>query len=406
MPTGPDKSMIINWYLGNLKIVPFRDSQLANISFLSSSPETAAQVANAHAQAFIDKTTQMTISAFKKGLNWLKNQLKDQKNKLELSYTIMGLDSEIMALRGQLDKLKAKKLEITANYGPRHPKMTDINSGIKQLEKEIYTYKKRLAKVGNKESVNEKEINYDVLKQEVKSDQQTYDFLLKQAKELGLASMLDTSNISIVDKAEVPRIPVKPRTFLNILLALVMSMFMGPFLAFFFEYMDDTVKTPEDIQRKLGLPVLGMIPFYNSKKEKKNTALFWDKSVRKKGKYAKTYYDSDVANPLIPSIQVMLQKLPGQVFFIQSATSGEGKTTVLANSALKLSRNGFKVLMVDADIKHPALHQLFEIENNYGLVNAMKQILSHNIHTGTLNSFVYFPYGIFSILSPPLSYCT
>jgi len=384
IPAGPEMSRIIDWYLGNLRIQPFRNSQLANISFLAPSPETAARVANAHARAFIEMTTQMKISAFKNGLNWIMNQLRQQKNILEASQSIMDMESEIMDMRDRLDMLKDKRQEIAVTYGPKHPKMAAINSAITQLEKEIETSKGKLAELGRAGPVKA-DINYEVLKQEVESDRQTYDFLLKQAKELGLASLLNTSNVSIVDEAEVPRAPVKPRTFLNIILAVVMSMFMGPFLAFFFEYMDNTVKTPEDVQRRLGIPVLGIIPFYKSKQRKRDTALFWDEPVKKKRKHAKTYYASDVANPLIPGIQMILQKEPGQAFFIQSATSGEGKTTVLANSALRLSRNGFSVLMVDADLRHPSLHRVFGVENTDGLVDAMQQVMSLNIHSGTLD---------------------
>ena len=467
-----DWSDIIDWYLGNLKIEPVRDSRLINISFLSTSQNTAARVANAHARAFIEKSAQLKLSASQQGLSWLKTQLQEQKLKLEatqrvvhdykkaqdvvsfedrqniVSQKLMDLNtsltkvksdrmakqelynqlnafsinnenifslpevaqnSVILNLRNQLSLLKAQRSEMVTNFGHRHPKMIDLNSRIKQLEDEISSEVQLLSRAikaeldralayersiqqtlnGQKDealTVNEKAINYDLLRQEAQSNQQIYDTLLNRAKELGLASAFENSNISIVDEAEVPQIPVKPRTSLNILLAIVMSMFMGPFLAFFFEYMDNTVKTPEDIQHKLGMPALGIIPFYNLKNGKRNTALFWDNSVKKKGEYAKTYYGSDIANPLIHSIQVILQKKPGQVVFIQSAESGEGKTTVLANAGLRLSKNGFKVLMVDADFKHPSLHQMFGIENKDGLVNAINQILSQSIDAGTLDT--------------------
>jgi uncharacterized protein involved in exopolysaccharide biosynthesis len=110
--------------------------------------------------------------------------------------------------------------------------------------------------------LNEKEIQYTALQREVGSNQQLYDVVLKRVKETGLSGGLETNNVRIVEEAQVPRSPVRPRIWLNISLALVVGLMLGAGLAFFVEYFDNTIKTPEEAERYLGLPTLGMIPLY------------------------------------------------------------------------------------------------------------------------------------------------
>lgn len=463
-----DKTGIIDWYLSNLKIEPVRGSRLINISFLSSSAGTAARVANAHAHAFIERDAEVKLS----GLSWLKSQIGDQKEKVGTSQRVLheykrthgitsfedrqniisqklmdlnanltkvkserlakesvynqlkaftienenifslpevAQDSIILNLRNQLIQLKAKRLEMATNYGPRHPKMIDLNSQIKQIEHEItgevhrlsrsikaeldraLAYEKSIqqalnAQKGEALSLNGKAINYDVLQQEAQSNQKIYDNLLKQAEELGLISTAGHSNIRLIDEAEVPPAPAMPKTFLNILLAIVVSMFMGPFLAFFFEYMDRTVKTPDDVRRRLGLSVLGMIPFDKSVNKVEKQALSWNKSSHEKKQYGYAY--DNVPSRLVTSLQLTNQGIHGQVLMVESATSGEGKTSILSKSAVSLARGGLRVLMVDADLERPALHQVFDSKNDGegGLITAMQDILSQDMSQGNLTN--------------------
>jgi uncharacterized protein involved in exopolysaccharide biosynthesis/Mrp family chromosome partitioning ATPase len=464
-----NKTEIIDWYLSNLAIDPVRGSRLINISFSSPSAETAARVANAHARAFIERNSEVNLS----GLNWLQAQLKEQKKKVEASqqaiyeykkahdivsfedkqnivsqklmdlnanltkvkserlgkqavynqlnaFTIwnenifslpeVAQDSVILNLRNQLIQLRSKRLELSSNYGPKHPKMIDVDSQVKQVEQELkaevnrlgrsikaeldrsFAYEKSIqqtleAQKSDALSLNEKGIQYDMLRQEAQSNQQIYDSLLKQAKELGLVSGSEHSNIGLVDEAEIPLVPARPKTFLNILLSIVVSMFMGPFLAFFFEYMDRTIKTPEDLQRRLGLSVLGMVPYEKSVKNQDKPSLTWDKSTSQKKTYGYAY--DGVPSRLVTSLQLTQQGMPGKVLMVESATSGEGKTSILSKSALSLARGGLRVLMVDADLERPALHLVCGCghDGDSGLITVMQEILSQNIHRGSLTQY-------------------
>src|SRR5690606_29028680 len=103
-------------------------------------------------------------------------------------------------------------------------------------------------------------IQYNILRREVDTNRQQYEALLQRYKEVGLAGGVGTNNISIVDRAEVPTGRHRPRLVLNLAIGLLLGLFGGVLLALVFEHLDDTVKSPEDMEKQMGLPVLGVIP--------------------------------------------------------------------------------------------------------------------------------------------------
>lgn len=352
---------VVNWYLSKLKVDPVKGTRLINISFRSTSPETAARVANAHAKAFIEWTTEMKMAASQQKLNWMKQQPQapDNKapsslpgspsNKAENIFSLpeVAQDPVILNLRNQLITLKAKRLELASNFGLKHPKMIELNAQITQVEKEIADEAQRVSMV--------------------------------------VSSSFETSNISVVDKAEVPLDPVKPRKAPNILLSIIISMVGGPFLAFFIEYMDRTVKTTADAARRLGMPVLGAIPLYRTSKRRNNGLLSWENNRRsKKGRY---YYEGDMAVRYIPSLLAIAKQPRGNVLFISSATSGEGKTTVLANSAISLAHRGIRVLVIDTDVFNPALHKAFGVKKDSGMASLLTRVQAKPVRAGDLIDF-------------------
>jgi Mrp family chromosome partitioning ATPase len=235
---------------------------------------------------------------------------------------------------------------------------------------------------------NEKTINYDVLKREAESNQNIYDILLKEVRETSLISDTRRSNIRIVYEAKLPHFPIKPRKILIILLSIIFSLCFGMGLAFFLEYVDNSVKSPEDVSRHLDMSVLGMIPYDKSLKGKKIPALLTDESLQGERRYERSYYQYDIMTNLLPRFSLMQTGKSGQILMVESTTSGEGKSTVLARSAINLARQGLRVLMVDADVQWPDLHNMFGINGRMGkgLHEAMSKVLSLNMQQGTLDS--------------------
>jgi succinoglycan biosynthesis transport protein ExoP len=317
----------------------------------------------------------------------------------------------IQNLRNQLTDLKSMQIKMGTKYGPKHPKMMELKNGITQLKNEILKESKRLQKTIkadleragaieksieislNKQkqiamSLGERAIEYDVLKQQAESSQDIYDFLLKQSEELGLASAISSSNMRIVDKAEVPGMPVSPNIRFNILIATFFSLFAGAALAFFVEYLDNTVKEPIDVAIHLGLPVLGMIPFQKILQEENHKLL---ESETTKNSPA----DTDIVNKSLYRISHRLPEelrrpadgLFGRVLMVESVTMAEGKSTVVSRIAENLAIAGMRVLMVDCDFKRQSLDKIFKVSNGGGLGESIYRIMSHHLESGTLNNY-------------------
>lgn len=116
------------------------------------------------------------------------------------------------------------------------------------------------------QDLNEKEIQYLTLQRETDSNQQLYEAVLKRLKETGVTGGLETNNVRIVEEATPSRFPVKPRKTLNLALSIVIGLFAGIGLAFTIEYFDTTVKTPDEVERSLGLPVIAIVPVFGQKR--------------------------------------------------------------------------------------------------------------------------------------------
>jgi capsular exopolysaccharide synthesis family protein len=210
-------------------------------------------------------------------------------------------------------------------------------------------------------AMNRKAIDYSVIQRDVDSNTQIYQTLLQRAKETGVSGELKTSNVRVVDHAEAPADPVSPRRALNILFGLFGGAFLGVGLAFFFEYLDNRVKTPDEIERELGLPSLGLIPI--------------------------TAAVAGRANPLVsegvsPNFSEAFRALRTNILFsaadggprsivVTSTGPSEGKTMVAGNVAICLAQTGQRVLLIDADMRRPRSHELFGIAVEPGLSNLL-----------------------------------
>ena len=211
-------------------------------------------------------------------------------------------------------------------------------------------------------AMNRKGIDYSVLERDVQSSKQLYDSLMQRAKETGVSSELKTSNIRVVDRAERPRQAVSPRKALNLLLGLLSGTVLALGLAFFFEYLDSRIKTPDEIRAHLGLPALGMVPALDAKS--------WT------GK-----------EPLIhagvpPGFAEAFRTIRTNVLFssadegsrtlvVTSTGPGEGKTMVASNLAIALAQAGQRVLLIDADMRRPRVHEVFGLRQEPGLSNVL-----------------------------------
>jgi len=289
-------------------------------------------------------------------------------------------DPTVQSLRNQIIKAEQNIEELSKKYGKKHPAMIRAEEELRVLEQKkeqeikrvIGTIKneyelarsneqnlKRMLASSKAEalSLNEKFIQYGVLTREVETNRQLYDALIKRIKEQSVTEEVQSVNVWIVEKAEKPKSPVKPRKALNLLLGIIVGLFGGIGMAFFFDYIDNTIKLPEDAEERLGIPVLGVIPLLESKEESIIDLILKEpQSV-----YAESY------KSIRTSILLSFADKPPKNVLITSMSQEEGKTVTSVNLAIAFARLGHSVLLVDADLRKPSVHTIFNLNNLSGL---------------------------------------
>src|SRR5207249_5762751 len=228
---------------------------------------------------------------------------------------------------------------------------------------------------------NEAAINYHIIQQEIETNKNLLDGLLQRAKENDVALAGTPNNINVVDYAITPREPVGPRRLLGVTLAFLISLVFGACLAIFLEYFDNTVRSTDDVERKLGLPALAVIPsvgglagrrLFASKGRDANK----DRGTARPELLLNGETRSNIAEAykqLRTSILLSTAGHAPKVVLVTSAKPAEGKTTTATNMATSLAQTGARVLVVDADLRRPMVHRIFDLANVAGLSTALSR---------------------------------
>jgi len=303
----------------------------------------------------------------------------------DLSFTKLENSEVITRLKIRLSELNDEYSQLQERYGPNHPEMKRIKERLETakaaLKKEIKNVvnsirtdfqtaqgiekgiAEELEKVKQQAfEIGDKELQYNRLMRERDTNQQIFNLVLKRLKETSLTSALKNNNVRVLDAAVEPKIAVKPNKmvigFAAMLLGLIIA--MGAIIAL--ELMDKTIKNPEEIEKELGVTLLGIIPTVSA--EDKNKPGF------SADNYALSNPRSSFAES-IRSIRTNLlfmvkgqERLKGREsarLLITSPSPREGKTTIAANMAIALSSAGQRVLVIDSDMRRPRLSSAFNI---------------------------------------------
>jgi len=242
--------------------------------------------------------------------------------------------------------------------------------------------------------MKQKAIQYNILKREADTNRDLYNSLLQRMKEAGVSAGITASNIQIVDSAEVSTRPFKPNKRLNLLLATVVGLFLGLGLAFFFEYLDNTVKTPEDVEQLIRLPSFGMIPEISYERRRRLDEGTHYPVELITFSHPKSMLSEAYRN-VRTSILLSFSEKPPKKIVISSPNPAEGKTTTVINTAIALAQTGARVLIIDSDMRKPRVHVLFGEENGVGLSNFLSgnTELKSTIKRANIPNLFYIPSG-------------
>jgi succinoglycan biosynthesis transport protein ExoP len=289
---------------------------------------------------------------------------------------------EMQRLKSQLEGLQKRITEETTDVARKSLNQAEAEYQA-ALKKENYLTELLNQQKGTVVSSNANAIYYNSLKIEVENMRRLLDFLTMKQKESMLSSRLEglqTSNIKIVDRAEVPRSPFSPNKQRTLLLALMLGIGGGIFLIFALNYLDNTVKSPEEVEKLLHLPALGFIPAVGAKASQSYYNHYY--SDRKKQQSEQRLKTIELVNLKEPestfsehyrnirtSLLLSTPDQPPKVFVVTSALPQEGKTVTDINLAIAFTQLGKKVLVLDCDLRRPRVHKIFRIKNTTGITS-------------------------------------
>jgi len=294
-------------------------------------------------------------------------------------------DKQIQYLETQEFEFLQKVKSLSQTYGDRHPKMIEAKDELanvkkeidKEIQKVVDEVKNSFLKAKSEENrlntdlnqkkrqvleFNRKVTQYGILEREVETNKKIYEVIFSRSHETDISGRTEKSNVEIVDRADVPDRPFRPRTKLNTVLAIVAGLFVGCGGAFFVEYLNDTLEDPKDIELFLGKPFLGAVPVISGKAT----------NVQERGQIAHLSPESGISEDykkVLAGIQYSPRSNSLKTVLVTSAGPSEGKTTTLTNLGISAARNGKKVLLVDCDLRKPAIHTILGLKKDPGLTD-------------------------------------
>jgi len=430
----------ISSFMHGLEIVPVKQSQLVKVNFNSHNPRLAVEISRIVSEEYIDSDLESRLQLTQKASEWLTKRLDSLKRQLQESESqlqrfkeqeklvdvqgVKGLSSkrlealtdnlvearqryaEAEALYKQVKRAKQQGMsrldslpailnhsqvqtykrdvaevqrkisELGKRYGPKHPKMIQMQAELKDARSSLYRQIQNVVNSVEREyevarsnkdnlhrefeeakkdsrGIDKKNYQLDVLQREVDANRSLYDLFLKRLKETSETIGIESANARILDPAIIPTTPFKPNKTRMLTMVIMLSALFAIAIALLLEKLDNTIKGSADVEEKLGLPVLGLLPKLKTKGKKDRSPL-------------RAFHEDDqtVFAEAVRTIRtgVLLSDIDHEhkIMVVTSSVPGEGKSTVAMNIAHALSHMS-KVLLIDADMRRPSIAEAGEL---------------------------------------------
>ncbi|MFI5179195.1 MAG: GumC family protein [Vicinamibacterales bacterium] len=285
---------------------------------------------------------------------------------------------QVQALKNRIAELSQQRAQLSEKFGDKWPALQTVNANLQEARNQLdgetikalqsiknefetsvleeQTLSKNLeAAKADAQDLSRKSVGYNVMEREAKSNRQVYESLLARQKELSVQSNSRANNVRVIDRAEVPKVPITPGGRRTWLMSIAIGLVLAVGVAFGLDYMNDTIKTPEDVTRRLKLPFLGLVPSVRGDKHPVLTS---------------SHVPHDFGEAFRSLRTSLIAKYPSEgtkIIVVTSAQPLEGKTTTAANIAMALAYGGARVLLIDGDMRRPGMHRPLRLTNERGL---------------------------------------
>lgn len=361
--------------LKRVKVSAVPNTQLVQINVEDIDPQLSKKIANMWAEKYISYVLDSKFDATKYASEWLESKIRESKDNLENSEIKLQeyrIENNIVAggnednkesevLTALLNRKSELEIELSSSleyYKEKHPEIIGLKSEISSVARKIAIEKQK------EMLTKDKEIQYNILNREAEMNRNVYESLVERIKETEITGELKTTNIRIIDRATLPEKPVRPRKKTSLIIAFLIGIFGGTGLAFLFNGMDQSIKTPEDVKMYVKLPLLASISVPRDSKDKKVQMEFIS-FLRPRSTISEAYCS------LRTSLMFTAVEHRRKTLLFTSSGPQEGKTTSAINLAIVMAQAGEKTLLVDADLRQPRVEKAFNIDPENGLTEIL-----------------------------------
>ncbi len=356
-------------------------SQIIKITVENADPRKAADIANQLVQVLIeqneilqagryaasDESIQIQITQVEEQIARYQTDLDNVSTK-SVSEQLALVTAQMEPLQAEVTQLQKEIALLTpAVNNDRKAKIAELQARLDQIAPLLNLYQQiysNLVVLGNPgANVSNDSPLVTRLQSTLDLYQKIYLNLINSRESIRLARLQNTPNVVQIEAAAVPTSPIRPQPMQNAMLAGAVGLMLAAGAVFLVEYLDDTLKTPEDAERLLGLPLIGYVA-----------------EMQSKGKSdAEVYVSRQPRSPVSESFRSLRTNLefssvdkPLRTILVTGAEAGDGKTTIAANLAAIFAQGGKRVLLLDADLRRPRLHRFLGIQNRLGLTDLFR----------------------------------
>ena len=374
---------IVKWLKEAIEVTPTESTQIFSITAKGEDPQLVTDIVNSACDQFIIYTMETMTQTSRKMVQWHTERLEDLEKKvtrskedmikfieqnkplvMEPSINIVGDDkgggvtssNPMIELRATRMGMILEKGKLLQRYTEEHPKVREIQGRIGMVDQQIHEEE------GNLTEANKTFIQYDILRAKARSDEELYNAFLRQFNELNVADTISSNNIQVLEYAKVPRKPIAPDKVRNYLMGILFGILGGVGMAFVVEYFDDAPKSASEIEAYIGLPIIATLPKLKRNKDRSIDLI--------SAKHPKST-EAEVMRMLRTYILFEKENPEDKVILVTSAGPKEGKSSIASNLAVSMSQANVRTLLIDADLRRPIMHRLFNLEKDIGLTDLL-----------------------------------